>query len=243
MKADQVIVTLVLVFFAGFFLYPLVFEVFIIRLSDLTASLAAIFSAFFGALCAFSLAQYKEEKKEIERRADLVNKAIFSIWHAKGGLESFYNKNLKPFEKSHLRHIQLHPYTGIKRFKINFDFMDLNFLLKHDSLDVLYKTCSLAEDIEAIVQLIDKRSEEFALGIQPKINEIEKKERRSLSLDEIAFCLNYDLMSIKDTTDRIYDVVPKYIDCIDNILSELHDLSLMDLSGKFIHDPRLSSRA
>jgi len=101
-------------------------------------------------------------------------------------MESFYKESLLPHKKNKFRHLLINSYVGVNRICIDYNFMELSFLLKHDVDGVIYQSKALSDDLKSISFLVDKRSEEFFDDIQKRISFFNNHAGKELSYAELS---------------------------------------------------------
>lgn len=206
--------------------------------NELRNFIAIVFAAFSGSYASYTLSVMREEKKEKAEKARKINSALFAIWDSKKSMESFYKESLLPYKNEKFRHLLIHSYVGVDRICIDYDFMELGFLLKYDADGVIYKSKALSDDLKSISFLVNKRSEEFFYDIQKKISLLNEVAGKELSFEELSDGLGEASLSIKGTTDYIYNSFESHMKVIDRVFDELYNLSLEEIDRSWIHNPK-----
>lgn len=82
---------------------------------------------------------------------------------------------------------------------------------------------------------MDKRSEEFFDDIQKRISFFNNHAGKELSCE-----LGEAALSIKGTTDSIYDSFESHMKVIDRIFDDIYNLSLKEIDRNWLYNPKIS---
>jgi len=214
MKGDTEVILMILFFFSGAVFAVYAEEISILPFFDtLTAPLATLLAAFFGAKYAFKL-QAKQKQEEIDRiNVEAGNKVIFQLIRLYNKFGSFRNQFIEQYRHDPGRRYFILPVAGLEGSDIRINYDSLSFIFNSGKLNILDELSSFEQEITSAIEVISRRSEHHYKIIQPAIEEIEKTHGEKVTLEQIDSKLGKRETQIATiSTDNM-------IMCVDGVMS------------------------
>lgn len=157
----------------------------IINSSNIITVLAGFGGALSGALGAYKLQIYKENKKEKKQKISSLNKALFILFRQINAMTMFKIDLEKVREEDPIvRAFEIQPWKPNPYNDLKFNFEELSFILDTEDLNLLHELFIVQESFEQAIETINQRSTYFINKVTPEM-ELKDIDNKKLTIDEL----------------------------------------------------------
>lgn len=172
-------------FVAGGFLVALSTEFPDVRYAGVSISaLATLAAAFFGSRYAYKLQSEAAQREEVKTQVEAGNRAIFELVRTYNQMLTIRKQFIDEHRTSEARHVFIMPMAGnVRPLSINFD--ELSFLFESDDPDLIGRLAMFQQEVAGTLDVIQQRSNLHVEHVQPKVEEIEKRDGPNVPLETL----------------------------------------------------------
>ena len=184
-------------------------------------ALSTLSAAFLGALAAFLLQDWRNKRKEEDKKRIAVNRAIFDLSELWNALEQYRKEIIEPIRNTNAPWLNMQANISTQFLSISFNIDELFFLADTENAQLLQKLYMEEHRYCITIDLIEERSNLVLNRLQPKMESLGYTKDGEVKLGELEKQLGPDLTyKIKSLTDAIIKFVDENVASMENLNTE-----------------------
>jgi len=199
------LVNIIFILLVSFLLLSDLIFIKIINQSNILTIITAFGGALSGALGAYKLQIYKENKKEEKQKISSLNKAFFILLRQMNSM-IMYKVDLEKVETENpiMRAFYLPPWKTNPYHDLKFNFEELSFILDTKDVNLLHELFLVQESFEQAIETINQRTIYFINKVNPEI-ELKNLNNKKFTIEELKIKIDINKIDgLISATDSIY---------------------------------------
>lgn len=188
----------------------------------LISAVATLAAAFFGARYAYKLQSEAAQREEVKARVEAGNRAIFELVRTYNQMLTIRKQFIDKHRDNDARHVFIMPMAGnVRSLSINFD--ELSFLFESEDPNLIGRLAMFQQEVAGTLDVMQQRSNLHVENVQPKVEEIEKRDGPNIPLETLERELGPRIsQTMRMLTDYMVEGVDGVIESGSTHIDQLH---------------------